>query len=250
LPELDFKVAVIIVAVFIVIYTALAGMFSVAYTDLAMGITMIIGIFVTLPYVWFKAGGYAGLAAQLPPDHMKFIGPISWVQPLGSSCRQGCWCLGMQICFSASSQRGQREWRVARRSGCSSASHILEMMIIFTALGLFSARMARRQTRAAGRVIAYVARDHLPVALGALVLTTIISIIISTAISYLLVPATAIVRDIYQRFINPESSERGLVWMLRGFVSGLGALALFYLDVLGASSSMSRCVRIRFTARA
>ena len=60
LPQLDFKVAVIIVAVFIIIYTALAGMFSVAYTDVAMGVTMIIGILVTLPYVWNKAGGYEG----------------------------------------------------------------------------------------------------------------------------------------------------------------------------------------------
>ena len=227
LPELDFKVAVIIVAVFIVIYTALAGMFSVAYTDLAMGITMIIGIFVTLPYVWFKAGGYDGLAAQLPPDHMKFIGPISWVQAIGLILPAGLLVLGdanmFQRFFSARTEGMARRATIWLLVGVA----YMEMMIILTAWVCSALEWQGGKLARPGRVIAYVARDHLPVALGALVLTTIISIIISTAISYLLVPATAIVRDIYQRFINPESSERGLVWMLRGFVFGLGALAYF-----------------------
>ena len=227
LPELDFKVAVVIVAVFIVIYTALAGMFSVAYTDLAMGITMIIGIFVTLPYVWFKAGGYAGLAAQLPPDHLKFFGPISWVQAVGLILPAGLLVLGdanmFQRFFSARTEGMARRATIWLLVGVA----YMEMMIIFTAWVCSALEWQGGKLARPGRVIAYVARDHLPVALGALVLTTIISIIISTAISYLLVPATAIVRDIYQRFINPKSSERGLVWMLRGFVVGLGALAYF-----------------------
>jgi Na+/proline symporter len=75
LPDLDFRLAVIICAAFIIIYTALAGMFSVAYTDLAMGVTMIIGILVTLPYVFIKAGSTSGMAGVLPPSHMEFFGP-------------------------------------------------------------------------------------------------------------------------------------------------------------------------------
>src|SRR5213083_2620691 len=65
LPSLNFRTAVIIVTVFIIIYTALAGMFSVAYTDLAMGITMIIGMLIALAFVWTRAGGYAGMTSVL-----------------------------------------------------------------------------------------------------------------------------------------------------------------------------------------
>src|SRR5213596_193041 len=59
MPSLDLKTATVIVTAFIIVYTALAGMFSVAYTDLAMGITMIIGMLIALPFVWTRAGGYA-----------------------------------------------------------------------------------------------------------------------------------------------------------------------------------------------
>lgn len=82
-----------------------------------------------------------------------------------------------------------------------------------------------------GRVIAFASRDHLPVALGALMLTTIMAIVLSTAGSYLLSPATALVRDVYQRFLNPKASERSLVILLRILVVGLG-LAAYFLSTL------------------
>jgi SSS family solute:Na+ symporter/sodium/proline symporter len=76
-----------------------------------------------------------------------------------------------------------------------------------------------------GRVIAFASRDHLPLALGALMLTTIMAIVLSTAGSYLLSPATALVRDVYQRFVNPQASERTLVILLRVMVVVLGLVA-------------------------
>jgi Na+/proline symporter len=101
----------------------------------------------------------------------------------------------------------------------------MELMIIFTAWAASAIEWQGGALERPGRVIAYVARDHLPLALGSLVMTTIIAVILSTAISYLLVPATALVRDLYQRFINPKASERSLVWVLRGVVVGLGVIA-------------------------
>jgi SSS family solute:Na+ symporter len=225
LPQLDFKVAVIIVALFIIIYTALAGMFSVAYTDVAMGVTMIIGILVTLPYVWSKAGGYQGMAAVLPPDHMQFFGPISFVQALGLVLPGGLLVLGDANMY--------QRFFSARNAGMAKRATIwlligvayMELMIIFTAWACSAIEWQGGNLERPGRVIAYVARDHLPVWLGAVVLTTIMAIIVSTAISYLLVPATAIVRDIYQRFINPQASEKSLVWLLRALVIVLGVIA-------------------------
>ncbi|HEY0006408.1 MAG TPA: sodium:solute symporter family protein [Pyrinomonadaceae bacterium] len=225
LPSIDFKTAVIIVTVFIIIYTALAGMFSVAYTDLVMGVTMIIGIFITLPYVYFKAGGYAGMLAALPPDHVQFFGPIGWVQAIGLVLPAGLLILGdanmYQRFFSARTEGMARRATIWLFVGVA----YMELMIIFTAWAASAIVWQGGKLERPGRVIAYVARDHLPVWLGALVLTTIMAIIISTAISYLLVPATALVRDLYQRFINPKASEKKLVWMLRSLVLGLGLIA-------------------------
>lgn len=225
LPQLDFKTAVIIVAVFIIIYTALAGMFSVAYTDLVMGITMIIGIFLTLPYIYFKAGGYSGIAQTLPPSHLQLFGPFNWVQTIGLILPAGLLILGdanmYQRFFSARTEGMARRATIWLLIGVA----YMELMIIVTAWAASAVEWQGGQLKQPGRIIAYVARDHLPVWLGALVLTTIMAIIVSTAISYLLVPATALVRDIYQRFINPQASERKLVWLLRSIVGALGVVA-------------------------
>jgi SSS family transporter len=225
LPALDFKSAVLIATAFIIIYTALAGMFSVAYTDLAMGITMIIGILITFPYVYFKAGGYEGIAAALPPDHLQLIGPINWVQAIGLVLPPGLLVLGdanmYQRFFSARSEGMARRATIWLLVGVA----YMELMIIFTAWVSSALEWQGGKLPVPGRVIAYVARDYLPVWLGALVLTTIMAIVVSTAISYLLVPATALVRDLYQRFINPAASERHLVWLLRALVVTLGGVA-------------------------
>ncbi len=225
LPDLDFKAAVIIVAIFIVIYTALAGMFSVAYTDLVMGVTMMIGILITLPYLYLKAGGYSGIAAALPEDHMKVFGPINWVQAIGLVLPGGLLILGdanmYQRFFSAKSEGAARRATIWLLIGVT----YMELMIILTAWVSSALEWQGGKLEVPGRVIAYVARDQLPVWLGALVLTTIMAIVVSTAISYLLVPATALVRDVYQRFINPNASERSLVWLLRSIVVGLGLVA-------------------------
>lgn len=227
LPGLDFRVAVIIVAVFIILYTALAGMFSVAYTDMVMGVTMIIGILITLPFVWIKAGGYDGIAATLPADHMQFFGPISFVQALGLVMPGALLVLGdanmYQRFFSAKNEGMARRATIWLLFGVA----YMEMMIIFTAWASSALEWQGGELQRPGRIIAYVARDHMPPVLGAIIMTAIMSIIISTALSYLLVPATSIVRDVYQRFINPDAKEKTLVWMLRGFVIGLGVIAYF-----------------------
>ena len=225
LPSLNFRTAVVIVTVFIIIYTALAGMFSVAYTDLAMGITMIIGMLIALPFVWTRAGGYAGMTSVLPTDHFNVFGPIGWKEAMGLLLPPALLVLGdanmYQRFFSARNEGMARRATIWLLFGV----FFMELMIILTAWAGSALEWHGGNLERPGRVLAYVARDYLPVWLGAVLMTTIMAIIVSTAISYLLVPATAIVRDVYQRFINPQAPERKLVWLLRGFVLALGGIA-------------------------
>ncbi len=57
-------------------------------------------------------------------------------------------------------------------------------------------------------------------------IATAVAIVVSTADSYLLAPATSVVRDIYQRFIQPDASDRRIVVTSRLCVVGLGVVAL------------------------
>jgi Na+/proline symporter len=52
------------------------------------------------------------------------------------------------------------------------------------------------------------------------------AIIVSTATSCLLTPATSLTRDVYQRFVKPSAGDRELLLLTRSLVVALGLLAL------------------------
>ena len=76
-PDIDVSTGVIISAVFVIIYTAMAGMYSVAYTDLVNGVLIIIGIFLAVPFLFVEAGGIEGMKQILPESHFDFLGILS-----------------------------------------------------------------------------------------------------------------------------------------------------------------------------
>ena len=230
LPSLSLQSAVILVSVFIVIYTALAGMLSIAYIGVIQGVTMIVGITMTLPALWLRAGGLGGMQEVLPASRFQLLGPISPFEAVGLLLPPFLLLLGdanmYQRFFSARSEGAARKAALWTLAGVA----FMELSIILTA---WVASSLEPDLAIHGRVIAYAARDHLPVALGAMMLTSIMAIILSTAGSYLLAPATCLVRDIYQRFLKPDASERSLVILLRITVVVLG-LTAYYLSTLSS----------------
>jgi len=228
LPILPYETAVVVSTVFIVLYTALAGMVSIAYIGVIMGITMIVGIVSTLPVFFYQAGGLNGMRASLGPDHFQPFGPIGFVEAIGLTLPVFLLVLGdanmYQRFFSARTEGIARKAVLWTLGGVA----FMEITIIITA---WICSALEPDLEIPGRVIAYAARDHLPVPLGALLLTTIMAIVLSTASSYLLAPSTAVIRDIYQRFVNPKASERSLVVGLRVMVILLGGVA-YYLSTL------------------
>jgi len=70
----------------------------------------------------------------------------------------------------------------------------------------------------------------LPTGLGMLLVATMMAVIVSTADSFLLVPATNLTRDVYQRYINPKAGERTVVVVSRGAVLLLGLVAFLLVD--------------------
>jgi SSS family solute:Na+ symporter/sodium/proline symporter len=90
-----------------------------------------------------------------------------------------------------------------------------------------------------GRIIVLAAYQGLPVVIGCALLAAIVAIIISTANSFLLVPATNVVRDIYQRFINPDLSDKKMILLSRIVVVFLGGIAFilifFFKRILDAA---------------
>ncbi|HSR69060.1 MAG TPA: sodium:solute symporter family protein [Acidobacteriota bacterium] len=223
------EVASAVAAAFIILFTAIAGMKSIANIGLIQGITMIVGITVTLPMLFFRAGGVDGIRQALEPSHLEIFGPIGWIGALNLLLPSFFLILGdanMYQRFLSARDAGVAKLAVL---WCVVGIGFMEVTIILTG---WVGSALKPGLENPGYVIAEVSKEFLPTAVGALMLTTIMAIVLSTAGSYLLAPGTALIRDVYERFIYPEASGKHLVLMLRitTLVLGLAAFGISQLD--------------------
>jgi SSS family solute:Na+ symporter/sodium/proline symporter len=219
------ETGIIITAAFVIAYTALAGMISVAYTDLVNGIVITIGLVVAFQFLLNHAGGWEKVVANLPDSRISLMGEMTLKEALAYTLPTLLLLLGesnmYQRFFSA------RDKKSAKLSviGWVIGTVVIEtLIVVFAVVG--SAIFPQIE---AEQVMLYSAKIGVPVLIGCLLLAVIVAIIVSTADSFLLVPSTNIVHDFYQRFIKPEATQKQLVLYSRIAVIGLGIFA--YLQV-------------------
>ncbi|MFQ6678316.1 MAG: sodium:solute symporter [Fidelibacterota bacterium] len=218
--------ATIIAAIFIIAYTMLAGLVSVAYTDVGNGIIMTISLFVAFPVLWIKAGGWSGMElafANMGKDqHMEFFGVYSGLDIIN-------FCLPPFLLVLGDANMYQRFFASKNAKGAKSATIILVFAVLIVELLIIASAWVSASlipdAEIGKHVLIYAAHRLLPTFLGAIMMTTIVGIIISTADSFLLVPATTLMRDVYLNYINPGASEKKIVLLSRLLVLGLGILA-------------------------
>jgi SSS family solute:Na+ symporter/sodium/proline symporter len=78
-------------------------------------------------------------------------------------------------------------------------------------------------------IVIRVAASILPPVLGIMLLCGAAAIIVSTANSFLLTPASALMRDVYQKSINRDASDRQILFYTRMMVVLLGAAGFIAL---------------------
>jgi SSS family solute:Na+ symporter len=223
---------ILITAVFVIAYTALAGMISVAYTDVVNGVVLLLGLVIAFPFLLKSAGGWSTVAANLPPDRFQILGTMTIWEALGYSLPTMLLLLGesnmYQRFFSA------RDEKAAKKSvvGWISGTIFVETLIVVLAIVGSSMFLDINPES----VILHSVRHGLTPVIGCVLLATIVAVIVSTADSFLLVPSTNIMRDIYQRFINPNVSQQKMVLYSRIVVILLGIVAFvqvkFFTTVL------------------
>jgi SSS family solute:Na+ symporter/sodium/proline symporter len=221
-PDLERQTGMYMIAFFVIVFTAAAGMASVAYLDLVIGAMVTVIVIVAVPVLLHNVGGWAEVHRSLPPTHFQVLGHLTLDQALGFTLPSMLLLIGnqgmYQKFFSARSERDAR-WAVR---GWIVGALILETLIVTIAV-LGSAKFLPDNPR---EIIPVTARLGLPPLLGALLLGGVFAKIISTANNYLFSPASNIIHDIYQRFINPKASERRVLAVSRLVVVLLGIFAL------------------------
>ena len=93
-----------------------------------------------------------------------------------------------------------------------------------------SALLEARQSGSESVIPAIARYSGLPMVLGLLLVSTMMAIIVSTADSFLLIPATNLTRDVYSRYINPTATEKRILLISRGLVLVLGLIAFLLVS--------------------
>jgi SSS family solute:Na+ symporter/sodium/proline symporter len=229
-----------IIATFVIVTTAMAGMSSVAYMDVVIGSTVTIICIVAVPMLLLRAGGWSGLHAALPPAYFHVLGNyrlgpggieesvgMGLVHALEFLVPTMLLMLGNQVMYQKFfSARTEQDARISV-IGWTVGTLILEFLIVVIAVigrALYPTGEVALHPR---EIIPYTARHGLPALMGALLLGAVFAKVISTASNYLFSPATNLVNDIFVRYIAPDVSNKRALIVSRLAVVLLGCWALY-----------------------
>src|SRR5262249_28946106 len=240
----------IIVAAFVIIFTAFAGMTSVAYLDVVIGLLATVTCVAAVPILLAKAGGWSGLHAALPQQFFGWFGRFAVVNGVD----QGTWTgfiramelmvptmlllLGNQTMYQKFfSARSERDAKLSVM-GWIVGTFVLETVIVAIAV-IGTALYQNVPNLEPSEIIPYSARNGLPSLLGAILMGAVFAKVISTANNYLFSPATNLVNDVYARFINRQASDKQILIVSRLIVIGLGIFALLQLTLFSSILQMA-----------
>ena len=239
-----------LIAAFVILFTAIAGMSSVAYMDVAIGLLATFTLCAALPVLLHNFGGWAAVRAALPATHFQLFGdlhpfnsyPGPNLLPDGTHERISSaleiflpTCLLMlgnqsmyQKFFSAKSEKDASR----AVAGWIVGTVILETVIVALAVAgsaIFPTGDVHDHPR---EILAYTGLHAFSgsrplMLLGALLVGAIFAKIVSTANNYLFSPAANLVNDIFVRYLKPRASNKEILLVSRLMVVLLGLWALY-----------------------
>ncbi len=261
-----------IIAAFVILLTAIAGMSSVAYTDLAIGLLATFTLCLAFPVLVHRFGGWSAVHAALPATHFHVLGDITFIQAMELFLPTCLLMLGNQSMYQKFFSAKSEKDATRAVTGWIVGTVILETVIVALAVAgsaVFPTGEVHDHPR---EILAYVGLHgfsptqtvttipnivgpatvitttevlpplaiHLLQFLGALLVGAIFAKIISTANNYLFSPATNLVNDIFVRYIRPSGSHKEVLLISRLIVVLLGVWAL--VQSLGTESVLKKAL--------
>ena len=231
---------VLMTAAFIIAFTAFAGMLSIVSVDIINGAVITLAVVIAVPLVFFNLGGADHFSVALDPSFFTFFGDYNWIWAMGIFLPTFLLLLGesnmYQKFFSAKDEKSAKTavfWWVIGTILVETAIASLAIFAFSYFNGLDAASQYFLSVEQSERIILHTARFGtevgIPLLGGLLLITAAVAIITSTGNSFLLAPSTNITRDIYQRFLKPDATDKQMVVFQRIMVLVLGICAYLLL---------------------
>lgn len=226
------SVGTTIAAIFVILFTALGGMVAVAYTDLPNGIIILLACLLSVPFVYLAVGGLHQATHVLNPGYFAVVNKQFGAHPLlkvgGYFLSTMFLLMGVQSMYqkfySARTAKDARKAVIFWTVGTIFVETVVVVIAVF-AYSKFQGQMDLSIPKEGGKVVLMAAKSLVPAPVGVLLLGAACAVVISTGMNYLLSPSTNIMRDIYQRFLKGNASQRSMVALQKVFVVILGVFA-------------------------
>ncbi len=239
-PDRYYYLGLVIFSLTVVGYTLIGGFLAAVWTDLFQSVIMIVGVLILLPLTLSAAGGLENASRTLqsatvapPGTLLTGPGPDGWF-PIGLGVSFFfVWVFG-GMASTASQVRimASKSTETIRRSIYLLATYnffIYVPLIVICICGrsLLPDLSAKHSDEIIPR-LAILTTGDLPggALVAGLILAAPFGAIMATVSCYLVVIASGLVRDIYQRFINPHASDITIKRLSYASMLAVGAVAV------------------------
>lgn len=251
---IDYKAAVLIVAVVVTLYSIMGGLWSVTLTDFVQVFLIVIGMIIAVPFAMNTAGGWDSIVANVPAetfDMFKGYSPMA--------------VISLTIMYVATFTVGQEavsRYYAARDGKAARQGSILAALVNFiyafipAVLGIITLALINMGKFDSAEFAAVGARYALPVLaikvmpsiICGLLFAGIISATMSSSDSDLLGAGSIFANDIYHTLINPKASSHEIMRVTQITMAICGAAAM--LVALFNTGSIVSLLMFCFTLRA
>ena len=241
---MDQDTARLVVTVFIIGFTAVAGLMSIAHMDVVNGTVILLGVIIGVPVLYYAGTSHDAFTAPIS-SQLSWTGGLGWGETFAYFFSTCFLLLGdPQIYGKLFSAKDQHEARKAVW-GWIVCTIIVEVLVVWLAVeaGLLDYSKFNAPPIPADHpefTILHAARYAFPLAMGMMFLVVATAIIVSTATSYLLLPATNFTKNVVQRFFKPEMTEKQVLLSARLFTVVFGLVAYLLIAQFQSVLEMSR----------
>ena len=235
LTGIPFAVAAMMAAFVILFYTCFGGMTADIISDIIQFIVLALGMLISIPFIINGVGGWEAVTANVPYNHMNFT-RIGWFMIISLIINYFCTFLaGPEMMVRVYSAKDEKN---ARGACMISALVMAGMGVLPTVIGLAVLSYFPGLDGGTGAsALIWGASNFAPEIVVGLMAAAILAATMSSADSNLICSSTIIIKDVYQRYINPNPiSEKKLVFISRMCNVALGLLAMgiamFRVDII------------------
>jgi SSS family solute:Na+ symporter len=251
---IGWKTSLFVVAVVVTVYAATGGMWSSAVTDFVQVGLIILGMLIAVPFALNFAGGWAQVAANVPPETFDLISGIGGVKAI----------IALVIMYISTFTVGQeavslyysaRDGKTAKQGSLLAALVNGMYAFIPAVLGIITLALVNMGKISSDTMLSEGARYSLPVlaaqtmppVIVGLLFSGIISAAMSSADSDLLGAGSIFGNDIYKQFVRNDAPDREIMQVTQASMIIAGS---FSLIVAMNAASIIDLLMFSFTLRA